>query len=42
MMLLLHSLQVLEDLTFRLPTTRDLEEDQPGEGHRVVREHFKW
>lgn len=34
--------EVLEDLTFRLPTTRDLEEDQPGEGQRVVREHFKW
>jgi len=34
--------EVLEELAFRLPKLRELEEDQPGDGVRVAREHFKW
>jgi hypothetical protein len=36
------SRQVLEDLVFRLPKLRDLEDEEQGKGVEAVRDHFKW
>ena len=33
---------MLEDLAFRLPKLRDLEDDEAGAGVTAMRQHFKW